>query len=173
MGGLIHIYMGSGKGKTTAAVGLCVRAVGRNKKVIFAQFLKTQDTGELNSFEKLGITVIRSTLRMGFTNVMDKREKILCGEEQKKIMREVLMRLPREKADVLVLDEVLDAVNANMLDEAELRSLIKNKPTELEIILTGRDPASWLIGAADYISDVQKIKHPYDQGIKARTGIEL
>jgi cob(I)alamin adenosyltransferase len=173
MGGLIHIYMGSGKGKTTAAVGLCARAAGRNKKVIFAQFLKTQDTGELNSFEKLGITVIRSTLRMGFINAMDEKEKILCGEEQKKIMREVLMRLSREKADVLVLDEVLDAVNTNMLDEAELRSLIENKPAELELVLTGRDPASWLIGAADYISDVQKIKHPYDRGIKARTGIEL
>jgi cob(I)alamin adenosyltransferase len=172
LSGLIHIYAGSGKGKTTAAVGLCVRAAGRGKQVIFAQFLKTQDTGELYSFEKLGITVIRSTLRLGFTNTMDDTAKRLCGEEQEKILKEILDRLPREKADLLVLDEVLDAVNINMLDEVKLRSLITNKPADLEIVLTGRNPASWLIEAADYISDVRKVKHPYDRGIKARIGIE-
>ena len=173
MSGLIHIYAGSGKGKTTAAVGLCTRAAGRGKKVIFAQFLKTQDTGELVSFEKLGITVIRSTLRLGFTNTMDDKAKSLCGEEQEKILKEIQGRLSREKTDVLVLDEVLDAVNINMLDEAELRSLIDNKPADLEIVLTGRNPAPWLVEAADYISDVQKLKHPYDRGVKARIGIEL
>jgi cob(I)alamin adenosyltransferase len=172
MGGLIHIYMGNGKGKTTAAAGLCVRAAGRDKKVIFAQFLKTQDTGELDSFEKLGITVIRSTLRLGFTNTMDGKTKTLCGEEQEKIMKEVQDRLCREKADMLVLDEVLDAVNANMLDEESLRSLIVNKPENLEVVLTGRNPPSWLTGAADYVSDVRKVKHPYDRGIQARVGIE-
>jgi cob(I)alamin adenosyltransferase len=172
MSGLIHIYAGNGKGKTTAAVGLCARAAGRGKKIIFAQFLKTQDTGELDSFEKLGITVIRSTLRLGFTHTMDDEARKLCGDEQKKIVEEIRERLSRQTADLLVLDEVLDAVNINMLDEAELRSLIKNKPEELEIVLTGRNPAPWLVEAADYISDVQKVKHPYDRGIKARIGIE-
>jgi cob(I)alamin adenosyltransferase len=170
--GLIHIYVGNGKGKTTAAVGLCVRAAGRDKKVIFAQFLKTQDTGEVNSFEKIGITVIRSTRRLGFTNTMDDSTKSLCREEQEKIMKEVLNRLSCEKTDLLVLDEVLDALSANMLDEAELRSLVANKPADLELVLTGRNPPLWLTGAADYISDVRKVKHPYDRGIKARTGIE-
>ncbi|MDR1352909.1 MAG: cob(I)yrinic acid a,c-diamide adenosyltransferase [Treponema sp.] len=172
MNGLIHIYAGNGKGKTTAAIGLCVRAAGRGKKIIFAQFLKTQDTGELGSFEKLGITVIRSTLRLGFTNAMDGETKKLCAEEQKKIMKKIRERLSGEAADLLVLDEILDAVNINMLDEAELRSLIENKPAELEIVLTGRNPAPWLAEAADYISDVRKVKHPYDRGIKARAGIE-
>jgi cob(I)alamin adenosyltransferase len=172
MGGLIHIYAGNGKGKTTAAAGLCTRAAGRDKKVIFAQFLKTQDTGELNSFKKLGITVIRSTLQLGFTNTMDSRAKSLCGEEQKKIIKEILSHLSREKTDLLVLDEILDAVNANMLDEAELRSLIAHKPPETELVLTGRNPPSWLTEAADYISDIQKVKHPYDRGIQARIGIE-
>ncbi|MDR2784355.1 MAG: cob(I)yrinic acid a,c-diamide adenosyltransferase [Treponema sp.] len=170
--GLIHIYMGNGKGKTTAACGLCVRAAGRDKKVIFAQFLKTQDTGELNSFEKLGITVIRSTVRLGFTNTMNDRAKSLCGKEQEKIMKEILNLLSREKTDLLVLDEVLDAVSINMLDETELRSLIANKPADLEIVLTGRNPPAWLAETADYISDVGKVKHPYDRGVKARIGIE-
>jgi cob(I)alamin adenosyltransferase len=172
MSGLIHIYAGTGKGKTTAAAGLCVRAAGRGRKVVFAQFLKTQDTGEIRSFEKLGITVIRSTLRLGFTNTMDDETVNLCKEEQKKIMKQILDRLSGEKTDILVLDEVLDAVNIHMLDEEALRSLIVNKPEDLEIILTGRNPAAWLIEAADYISDVQKVKHPYDRGIKARVGIE-
>jgi cob(I)alamin adenosyltransferase len=172
MSGLIHIYAGTGKGKTTAAAGLCVRAAGRGRKVVFAQFLKTQDTGEIKSFEKLGVTVIRSTLRLGFTNTMDDETVNLCKKEQKKIMQQILDRLSGEKTDILVLDEVLDAVNIHMLDEEALRSLIANKPDDLEIILTGRNPAAWLIEAADYISDVQKVKHPYDKGIKARVGIE-
>ncbi|MDR1410787.1 MAG: cob(I)yrinic acid a,c-diamide adenosyltransferase, partial [Spirochaetaceae bacterium] len=140
MSGLIHIYAGSGKGKTTAAVGLCARAAGRGKKIIFAQFLKTQDTGELYSFEKLGITVIRSAIRLGFTNTMDDEAKSRCADEQKKIMEEVKERLSCETADLLVLDEILDAVNINMLGEEELRSLIKDKPAGLEIVLTGRNP---------------------------------
>jgi cob(I)alamin adenosyltransferase len=172
MGGLIHIYVGNGKGKTTAAVGLCARAAGRDKKVIFAQFLKTQDTGELDSFEKLGITVIRSTLRLGFTNTMDGETKTLCRGEQERIMKEILDRLSREKADLLVLDEVLDAVNAGMLDEAALRSLVAGKPADLELVITGRNPPAWLAEAADYVSDVRKVKHPYDRGIQARLGVE-
>lgn len=172
MSGLIHIYAGNGKGKTTAAVGLCVRAAGRGKRIIFAQFLKTQDTGEINSFEKLGVTVVRSTLSLGFTNTMDAEAKKLCADEQKKIVKEIRELLSCQAADLLVLDEVLDAVNINMLDEEELRSLIEGKPAELEIVLTGRNPAPWLAGAADYFSDVRKVKHPYDRGIKARTGIE-
>jgi cob(I)alamin adenosyltransferase len=172
MDGLIHIYTGDGKGKTTAAIGLCARAAGRDKKVIFAQFLKTQDTGELNSFEKLGITVIRSTLRLGFTNAMDGAAKRLCAEEQQKIVKEIRDHLSRGKTDLLVLDEILDAVNAGMLDEAELRSLVARKPPETELVLTGRNPPAWLTEDAGYISDIRKVKHPYDRGVQARTGIE-
>jgi cob(I)alamin adenosyltransferase len=173
MNGLIHIYAGTGKGKTTAAVGLCVRAAGRDKKVVFAQFLKTQDTGEIKSFEKLGIRIIRSALNLGFTIFMDDEAVKLCKEEQEKIIKRILDCLSHEKADILVLDEALDAVNTGMLEEEALRSLIVNKPDDLEIIITGRNPAAWLIEAADYISDVRKVKHPYDKGIKARIGIEL
>jgi cob(I)alamin adenosyltransferase len=172
MNGLIHIYTGDGKGKTTAAIGLCTRAAGRDKKVIFSQFLKTQDTGELDSLEKLGITVICSTLRLGFTNTMNSAAKHLCAKEQQKIVKEIQEHLSRGKTDMLVLDEILDAVNANMLDEAELRSLVAHKPPDTELVLTGRNPPAWLTEEANYISDIRKIKHPYDQGIQARPGIE-
>jgi cob(I)alamin adenosyltransferase len=172
MSGLIHIYAGTGKGKTTASVGLCVRAAGRDKKVIFAQFLKTEATGELRSLETLGIAVIRSSLRLGFTNKMDEKAKGLCREEQEDIMKRIREKLSGEGADVLVLDEVLDALNAGLLKEDAFRSFIGGKPPDLEVVLTGRNPAPWLIEAADYVSDVQKVKHPYDRGITARTGIE-
>jgi cob(I)alamin adenosyltransferase len=172
MSGLIHIYAGTGKGKTTAAIGLCVRAAGRNKKVIFAQFLKTETSGELDPLDKLGITVIRSTLRLGFTNKMDEKARTLCRGEQEGIMKKILETLAVEQADLLILDEVLDALNTGMLDEAAFRAFIINKPPDLEVVLTGRNPAPWLVEAADYFSDVQKVKHPYDRGIKARIGIE-
>ncbi|MDR2068263.1 MAG: cob(I)yrinic acid a,c-diamide adenosyltransferase [Spirochaetaceae bacterium] len=170
--GLIHLYIGDGKGKTTASLGLSLRAAGRGKTVVFAQFLKTGATGELAPLEKLGIRVIRSTVKLGFTHRMDDFARIRCGEEQRRILALVLEALSAAALDLLVLDEVLDAVNARMLDEGEFRSLVENKPPELELVLTGRQPPSWLIDRADYVSEVKKIKHPFDRGIGARIGIE-
>jgi cob(I)alamin adenosyltransferase len=170
--GLIHVYIGNGKGKTTASLGLSLRAAGRDKTVVFAQFLKTGTTGELASLEKLGIPVIRSTVKLGFTHRMDAQAKVLCGEEQRRILDRVLEALAAGEVDLLVLDEVIDAVNAGMLDEGEFRSLVENKAPELELVLTGRQPPGWLIEKADYVSEIKKIKHPFDRGISARTGIE-
>ncbi|MDR2394792.1 MAG: cob(I)yrinic acid a,c-diamide adenosyltransferase [Treponema sp.] len=171
MTGLIHLYIGDGKGKTTAAVGLSVRAVGRDKQVLFAQFLKTSITGELGSLEKLGVMVIRSTLVLGFTHQMDKEAKGRCRAEQGQILGRIREALEGE-ADLVVLDEVLDAVNTGMLDEEDLRSFVETKPPELELVLTGRNPPAWLLDAADYVSEIKKLKHPYDRGIPARVGIE-
>jgi cob(I)alamin adenosyltransferase len=170
--GLIHVYIGDGKGKTTASLGLSLRAAGRDKTVVFAQFLKTGATGELRSLEKLGIPVIRSAVALGFTHRMDAQAKILCGEEQRRVLDRVLEVLSAGKIDLLVLDEVIDAVNAGMLDEGEFRSLVEHKPPELELVLTGRQPPEWLMDRADYVSEIKKIKHPFDRGINARIGIE-
>jgi cob(I)alamin adenosyltransferase len=172
MSGLVHIYAGTGKGKTTASIGLCVRAVGRNKKVIFAQFLKTEATGELVSLEKLGVEIIRSSNRLGFTHKMDDDARIICRKDQENIMEKIRDSLSGGTVDLLVLDEVLDALNTGMLDDVSFRSFVDTKPANMELVLTGRNPAPWLIEAADYFSDIQKVKHPYDRGIKARTGIE-
>jgi cob(I)alamin adenosyltransferase len=179
MSGLIHLYIGDGKGKTTAAVGLSVRAVGRDKQVLFAQFLKSSFTGELFALEKLGVRVIRSTLVLGFTHQMNEETKARCKAEQGQILgtiKETLYRETRgdgiEDPDLVVLDEVLDAINTGMLDEEDLRSLVETKPSALELVLTGRNPPAWLLDAADYVSEIKKVKHPYDRRIPARIGIE-
>ncbi|MDR3343592.1 MAG: cob(I)yrinic acid a,c-diamide adenosyltransferase [Treponema sp.] len=172
MSGLIHVYIGDGKGKTTASVGLSVRAAGRDKKVIFAQFLKSGITGELRSLETLGIPVIRSAIPLGFTCQMDAAAQAACKAEQQRIWNQVLAVVQAGPVDLLVLDEVLDAINTKMLDEQELRSFVEHKPTELELVLTGRGPGEWLMEQADYISEVRKVKHPFTRGIPARIGIE-
>ncbi|MDR2485830.1 MAG: cob(I)yrinic acid a,c-diamide adenosyltransferase [Treponema sp.] len=172
MAGLIHLYIGNGKGKTTASVGLSVRARGRDKTVVFAQFLKSGVTGELRSLEKLGIRVIRSDVTFGFTHRMDEQTKAACRYEQNRLINLINEAMQAEKIDLLVLDEVLDAVNTGMLEDKALRSLVENKDMDMEVALTGRDPAEWLVEAADYISDIAKAKHPFDRGIRARIGIE-
>jgi cob(I)alamin adenosyltransferase len=170
--GLIHVYIGDGKGKTTASVGLSVRAAGRDMKVLFAQFLKTSGSGELRSLERLGVQVLRSDLVLGFTYQMDEKARGSCREEQQKILDRISEILETEEIDLLVMDEVIDAVISGMLDEGALRSLVEGKPEGMELVLTGRQPPAWIIAAADYVSEVKKLKHPYDRGIKARTGIE-
>ncbi|MDR2397828.1 MAG: cob(I)yrinic acid a,c-diamide adenosyltransferase [Spirochaetaceae bacterium] len=175
MSGLIHLYIGNGKGKTTAAVGLSVRAAGRDKQVLFAQFLKSTATGEIPALEKLGIRVVRSSQALGFTHQMNEETKAQCSQEQGKILHTVLEALAQadgKALDLVVLDEVLDALNTRMLAEDSLRSLITGRPPELELVLTGRNPPTWLVAVADYVSEVTKIKHPYDRGIPARIGIE-
>jgi cob(I)alamin adenosyltransferase len=170
--GLIHVYIGDGKGKTSSAVGLSVRAAGRNRRVVFAQFLKSEATGELRSLETLGIRVIRSTRRLGFTFQMDEQLKAACRDEQRSLLDRVRAALADGGVDLLVLDEVIDALNTGMLDEGDLRSLVENKPGELELVLTGRCPPPWIRDAADYLSEIRKVKHPFDRGIKARIGVE-
>jgi cob(I)alamin adenosyltransferase len=171
--GLLHLYIGDGKGKTTAAVGLTVRAAGRGKKTLFAQFLKSGETGELASLGKLGTRIIRSARRFGFTFQMDDTEKDCCGAEQRRILAEIAGAVQEEGWDLLVLDEVLDALNSGLIGEAAFRSFLEALPPEPEIAITGRNPPAWLMEQADYITEMKKRKHPFDRGIPARTGIEL
>ncbi|MDR3355639.1 MAG: cob(I)yrinic acid a,c-diamide adenosyltransferase [Spirochaetaceae bacterium] len=169
---MIHVYTGDGKGKTTAAVGLAVRAAGSGGKVVFAQFIKSMPSGELAPLEKLGITVIRSRTRFGFTFQMDAATKELCGNEQRRILDDAAAAVRQQGAAMLVLDEVLDALGAAVLDEDSLRALLRSPGIDCEIVLTGRPVPDWLAEAADYHSHVKKIKHPFDRGVKARDGIE-
>jgi cob(I)alamin adenosyltransferase len=169
---MIHIYTGDGKGKTTAAVGLAVRSAGNNKKIVFAQFIKTMPSGELISLAKLGIVIIRSELQLGFTFLMNEKTKALCRKEQQDILESVVAAVQKEKPDLIILDEALDALNAAVLDEDALRSFIKTLPADSELVLTGRPVPEWLAKIADYYSQIKKIKHPFDNGVKARYGIE-
>lgn len=167
--GLLHIYCGEGKGKTTAALGLAVRAAGRGMDVVIARFLKTEDSGEVEMLRRLpGIFLFPCEQSFGFTFSM--------GEEEKKeaaiYYRELFHKAGNRKADLLILDEILAACNAGLVDKGELEEFLRGRPAGLEVVLTGREPWEKLLSMADYVTDMQAVKHPYRRGISARRGIE-
>ena len=172
--GLTHVYYGYGKGKTTCALGLSVRASGRGYKVVIVQFLKDMLSGELAQFEKLdNIRVIRGTACPKFVKDMTPEEL----EETRSIhngnLREALALVEAGECDMLVLDELLDAIQLDVLDEQLISGIICEKPEKLELVITGHEPVDWVMERADYITEMVKHRHPYDRGITARKGIEL
>ena len=169
----VHIYCGDGKGKTTAAVGQAVRMAGRGKKVLFARFLKNENSGELKILDQIEeIEVIHMSKSFGFFKSLNEKEK----EEWKKTYRELWMTIQNKiktgDYDLLVMDEFLHALRYQIVSEEEILKFLKERPADLEVVMTGRNPSEKMVKAADYVSDIRKIKHPYDQGIPARKGIE-
>ena len=172
--GLIHIYYGDGKGKTTAAAGIAVRAAGRGKRVVFAQFLKGRETGEIPSLKKLGIEIVRSEEIKSFCWEMTLEQKKKCYGIQNALLEMIKKAVrPEKEIDLLIMDELLNAISAEMLDEKKLKDFIHKKPDNLEIIMTGRTAPEWLTEKADYITEMKNHKHPYDKGISQREGIEF
>lgn len=173
MFGLIHIYCGDGKGKTTAAVGLAVRCAGRGNKVLLVQFLKSRDSGELYSLVKLpGIEVMRGKESKKFTFQMNEEEKHALLIEHNKMFEQVLAKIKNGGYSLLILDEVIGALNAKVFEMPKLIEFLQHKPENMEVVLTGRNPAPELVEIADYVSEMRKVKHPMDKGIMAREGIE-
>lgn len=173
MKGLIHIYCGDGKGKTTAALGLALRAAGNGMRVVFAQFLKGSDTSELNSLQLIKeITVLRNDIDYGFYNQMTEEEKEAIKELHNKTLEKALDMVAKEECDLLILDEVIATYNYGLINQRIIDELLVNKKPELELVLTGRNPVEHFIEKADYVSEIKKIKHPYEQNIMARKGIE-
>lgn len=173
MFGLIHIYCGDGKGKTTAAIGLAVRCAGRGNKVLLVQFLKSRDSGELYSLAKLpDIEVMRGKESKKFTFQMNEEEKHALLIEHNKMFEQVLAKIKNGGYSLLILDEVIGALNAKVFEMPKLIEFLRHKPENLEVVLTGRNPAPELVEIADYVSEMRKIKHPMDKGIMAREGIE-
>lgn len=173
MFGLIHIYCGDGKGKTTAAVGLAVRCAGRGNKVLLVQFLKSRDSGELYSLAKLpDIEVMRGKESKKFTFQMNEEEKHALLIEHNKMFEQVLAKIKYGGYSLLILDEVIGALNAKVFEMPKLIEFLRHKPENLEVVLTGRNPAPELVEIADYVSEMRKVKHPMDKGIMAREGIE-
>lgn len=173
MFGLIHIYCGDGKGKTTAAVGLAVRCAGRGNKVLLVQFLKSRDSGELYSLAKLpDIEVMRGKESKKFTFQMNEEEKHALLIEHNKMFEQVLAKIKNSGYSLLILDEVIGALNAKVFEMPKLIEFLRHKPENLEVVLTGRNPAPELVEIADYVSEMRKVKHPMDKGIMAREGIE-
>ncbi|MBO4873353.1 MAG: cob(I)yrinic acid a,c-diamide adenosyltransferase [Lachnospiraceae bacterium] len=172
MKGLIHIYCGDGKGKTTAAVGLAVRAAGAGKKVRFVQFLKNGNSAELAPLRLIGIETRVSEKPHGFIWTMSEEEKARAAADYTNLLREAFAN-PDGPVDLLILDEAVGAAGCGMIPEAELIRFLKERPEELEVVLTGRGPSEALQAQADYITEMKKLRHPFDQGIDARRGIEF
>ena len=172
MAGLIHIYCGDGKGKTTAGVGLTVRAAGAGKQVVFTQFFKNGTSSEVKILSQIpNIRTMHCTTSHGLYSRMNDDQKEKAKSDYGMLLEEVLEAA--KDADLLVLDEAISACNHGTIDEDVLIEFLQNKPENLEVVMTGRGPSEELQACADYITEMKKIKHPFDQGIPARKGIEF
>lgn len=171
---MIHIYYGDGKGKTTAAVGLAVRAAGSKMKVMFVQFLKSEFSGERNVLAQLeNVTLTECPDELKFTYEMTEAEKQQASALFRGVFERSAASALSERYDMIVLDEVFDLMNEGMLGEAEVLEFITNAPNSIEIVMTGHDPTQRFLDEADYITEMKKIRHPYDKGMTGRIGIEF
>ncbi len=171
--GLIQVYTGEGKGKTTAVVGLAVRARGHNLKVCYVYFHKNPkrwDYGEHKILKKIGVDVF------GFAGKYPRFCKNLKrGEIRGECLKglEFIKKIYKEKKyDILILDEINISLRDGFLSEKEVMDIISAKPENLELVLTGRGATKKIIKAADLVSKVEKVKHPYDLGVQRRIGVE-
>lgn len=172
--GLIQVYCGEGKGKSTAAIGQGIRAIGQGMKVIMIQFLKSSFTGEIPILKKLepDFKVFRfEKPRDFFWNLNE--------EEKKELKNEVINGINFTKkvldtgeCDLLILDEILGVIQNNLVSEKEICELLDHKPSGMEIILTGRELSEGIKQRAHYISRIKEERHPIYEGIEARRGIE-
>jgi cob(I)alamin adenosyltransferase len=174
--GMLHLYMGNGKGKTTAAAGLAVRALGHGFSVLFAQFLKNTQTGEKKILEGFGdrLLFFRPTQRhsaflwdMTDEQLAETKEDVRLGWEWLK------QQMQTGLWDLVVLDEILDCIQCDLLPEEDILKTVAGRPGKVEIVLTGRNASQAFCDLADYISVIEAVKHPYMKGISARRGIEF
>ena len=163
---MIHVIEGDGKGKTSAAVGMCVRAAGHSLKVLFVQFLKDDSSGEIDALRRLGVKTLHCPINYGFLFQVTEEQKQETKSEYHNMMEEATL----SDAQLIVLDEVIHAINFGLVNREYIERVLEK---DAEIVLTGRDAPDWLLDQADYVSDIKKIKHPYDKGIQARMGIEF
>ena len=166
--GLTHLYTGNGKGKTTAALGLLLRAHGHGRRIVLVQLLKGRDTGELHAIENLrGITVLRNASSANKQNMEEIRNQNNAN------LTEAYKLANAGLCDLLVLDEICVAYNNKALDTELTDKLILSKPSALELVLTGRNPPPHFLEAADYVTEFVKRKHLYENTVAAREGVEF
>lgn len=175
MAGLVHIYTGNGKGKTTAAIGLGIRASGRGLKVLMVQFLKGTDTGETKIIENLNpyFRIYRQEEIKKFVWTMTENELKELTTVQQKLFEYAVSAVNSGESDLLILDEIMAAATMGLVPIEEVIDFIKCKPEAVEVVLTGRNAPAELIELADYVSEIHPVKHPMEKGIPARRGIEF
>lgn len=186
--GCIHLYCGEGKGKTTAAIGLAIRMAGNRKKVVVARFLKTEYSGEVEILKNIPeVTMIPCEKSFGFTWKMTDEVKKEAAAYYKDMLQKACEEAVRkcvepeyrdknmtdESCDVLlVLDEVCASLSSGLIELKEILTFLDSRPQNLEVVMTGRKPPEELLLRADYVTEMKKIKHPFDKQIMARRGIE-
>ncbi len=175
--GLVHLYYGDGKGKSTAAAGLMLRALGTGYKVTLVRLLKggEPESGEVRLLEKNGARVINGKPENGFASGFSREGKERLKLFQDDILKELIGELSEpgtEKQEMIVLDEALAACEMGLVDEELVKELAKEGRKQAEIVLTGRNPRKWMSEEADYITQLKAERHPYEKGITARKGIE-
>lgn len=171
--GLIHLYYGEGKGKTTAAVGLALRCAGQDGKVVLAQFLKDGTSGECRMLAAMdSVTVLSANPSRKFYRRMTDTERIQTADAIRRTFTAATAFSVREQVNLLIFDEICAAIQYDFIEEAQLLSFLDEKPKTLEIVLTGRKASDEMMKRADYITEMVKRRHPFDRGIVAREGIE-
>lgn len=173
--GRIHIYTGAGKGKTTASMGLALRAASNGLKVCMFQFLKKKDTSCENNLSVTNFKVVcLNEIHPMFLEARGRTKAVVAGLKKKILndLKKVKTAIRSGRYDVVILDEIINCVSQEFLEEGVVLDLIKAKPKNVELVLTGRSASKRLIGSADYVTRLAKVKHPFDGGLLARRGIE-
>lgn len=171
--GYVQIYTGDGKGKTTAALGLALRAAGRGLRVIIVQFMKGRDSGELRSLALLpGVRVYRTAKCGKFFASMTDAEKAELRASCHGIIDQIAGWLAGNEADLLILDEAMGAIHCGAVAAGAFLRLLDARPDSMEIVLTGRRAPQALIDRADLVTEMAPVKHYFDRGVPARKGIE-
>ena len=174
--GYIQVYTGDGKGKTTASLGLAMRALGRDWKVLIVMFTKGgNDYGELNSFRQLSDKIADNLtiVQAGLDRVIYKSNE--CEKDHKKIKKGwnlVKKAVKNDEYQLIIMDEANIAIDMGILDVDEVVKVLKSKPDEMEIVLTGRNAHPKIIEIAHLVSRIEPVKHYWDKGVHARKGIE-
>ncbi|MGI0083389.1 MAG: cob(I)yrinic acid a,c-diamide adenosyltransferase [Nitrosopumilaceae archaeon] len=173
--GLVIVYTGKGKGKTTAALGMALRAVGHNHKICMIQFIKgSWHYGEMTSSKRLEPEFELTAIGKGFVGIIDDKTPI---EIHKKIAEEAL-RISKEKIgsenyDIIILDEINYAINLGLIRLEDVLDIIKSKPAHLNLVLTGNYAKEEIIEVADLVTEMKEIKHPFKAGLRAKKGIDF
>ena len=171
--GFVQVYTGNGKGKTTAALGLCLRANGANLKVYFGQFMKDMETSEVTNIKKLMKDVCVKQFGLGCKCYIDGNFTEEYIERTCKGFEDALNALKSEEYDVVILDEINVAAHYKLIDVSDVLAMIDQKPQKTELILTGRYAPQEIIEKADLVTEMAEVKHYFNNGVEARVGIEM
>jgi len=172
--GLVHVYTGPGKGKTTAALGLALRAISYKKKVLIVQFIKGPwRSGDLDAVKKLKPYLNIYAMGQGFIKILgDKKPLAVHKRAAKDALGYAKKQIKTGKYNIVILDEINVAIKKKLLTQKEVVNLIRTKPSKVELILTGRGATAKIKKYADYVSEIKDIKHPFRKGILARESID-